>query len=479
MIAEAPPDAADQDQPDVSRTTVAYRVAEGIVLRNWDFGNVLRAPPPLSPPPPVDETRRCQARDPVSQPVVSTALAAWECGRPGARNVEVVRYSGRTEEYELSSPAAVAGTGDQFAPSAFQALVAFVDGGDGGSVWLHDSTPASRTTRLVCPGNATGVSVGELGVGSGTVLAVTRASSGHDEDVEIWAMPWDGEGYLVTSLRVDGVQRNPHLSSDWVAFEDLSTNHAQVVLWQWTTGLVFIPNPSASNQTLNDLGVSSGDEVRAVFADDGYETDGNRDIALYQLTYVDGAIPDDGSGTGYPWLPPPPPPPPPPGDERPPPARCDDVDPMVLGVLELGRATGKPLASVESFEAIPFGDDTVLPVLICIDAERVTSGWVTVDDEAVANPSDFKRDLVHFEARAIAELGSARIAGTIAGQPGAWLVARVLADPGRPLPAPSATATSTSLRVASLSGVGGCGTAGLGGPLAGLALLLALRLRRR
>ena len=120
-----------------------------------------------------------------------------------------------------------------------------------------------------------------------------------------------------------GEQRNPHLSGDWVAFEDLSTGRSQVVLWQWTTGLVFVPHPSTSNQTLNDLGIVAGSEVRVVFSDDGDGAGGNRDIALYRLAYVNGAIPDDGTGDGSPW---PPPPSASAAGERPPPARCDDRD---------------------------------------------------------------------------------------------------------------------------------------------------------
>ncbi|HEX9307299.1 MAG TPA: hypothetical protein VF894_07410 [Anaeromyxobacter sp.] len=469
----------DQDQPDVNRTTLAYRVADGIVLRNWEFGNVLRAPPPREPPPAVDPTKRCQGFDPVSQPVVTNVLATWTCGIPGSRSIQVARYAGGVVEYELADSASAAGAGDQFGAAAFQQYVAFVDGADGDSVWLHDASSGTATSRRVCGGHATGVAVG---TGETPVLAVTRSSSGHDADVEVW----DAEGQLVTTLRVEGVQQNPHISSDWVAFEDLSTGHAQVVLWQWTTGLVFVPNPSKSNQTLNDLGVVAGAEVRVVFADDVDGSGGNRDIALYRLAYVNGAIPDDGTGDGNPWLPPPPPPP----AERPAPARCDDADPTVLGTIELGRDPGKPLAATVSFDATPFPGDADLPVLVCIDSVRVTAGWVTLDDAAIANPGDFNPAMTHLEVRAVAEAGSARIAGTIAGKPGTWLVARILADPGRTTP-PATTPFSAGTRIATTAvatlsagslhggGAGGCGTGGGAGPLAGLALLLALRSRRR
>jgi hypothetical protein len=238
--------------------SVAYRTADGIVLANWYFGTPLRTPNPAAPAVP---GRLCRPASPVSQPVVSSTLAAWECGVAPSRTVEIARYTGVLEEYEVAS------SGDRFAPAAYAGLVAFVDGSDG-SVWLHDSTPATRQTVRVCDGTASGVAVGS--VGGVPVLAVARHSGKPDADIEIWD-PSGGLGTAgrVAVLAVTGDQRNPHLAGEWVAFEDLSTGRSQVVVWQWTTGLVFLPHPSTSNQTLNDLGVISSAEVRVVFADDG------------------------------------------------------------------------------------------------------------------------------------------------------------------------------------------------------------------
>ena len=469
----------DQDQPDIHRSSVAFRGPGGIFILNRDLMPI-RTPGALPP----GITSACEPGDPEAEPAIAEQVAAWECGRPGARDIAVARFRSGYEEYKVLRPGAATAAGDQYGPSTFGSLVAFVDGGDGGSVWLHESDPATRSTTRVCGGRATGVALGEFGR---TVLAVTRASSGHDEDVEIW----DAAG-LVTTLRVDGEQRNPHLSGDWVAFEDLSTGRSQVVLWQWTSGIVFVPHPSATNQSLNDVGTVATVEVRVVFADDRDGTGVRHDIALYQLAFVNGQLPDDGTGSGWPWTPPPDADP-----IRPQPASCSDVDPVVLATLTLGREEGKPLATSVSFEATPFPGDTVLPVLICIEAQHVSSAWVTLDDEAVATPSSFNPYVTRLAIPAIADAGPGKLSGVIAGKPGATLVARVLADPGRPTsPATPPCGEDGGTHVgprgdgrsppSSAAGVaspgaptsGGCGTGGVAGSLAILGLVAAA-LRRR
>jgi hypothetical protein len=393
----------DQDQPDVHEGHVIFRTGGGIVIRS----------PGASIAPQI-----CPASLPVSQPSIGAEVASWECGAPGSRDVAVARYGSFRAEYLVgrSGPGA-SQTGDQFAPSSHGSLVAFVDGSDGGSVWLHDSDPAGATT-LVCGGRATGVSVGEYGR---PVVAVARATGIAAPNIEIW----DATG-LVTALRVTGEQRNPHVSRDWVAFEDHTTGFSQVVLWRWTTGgPVFIPNPSASNQTLNDVYVLPNREVRVVFADDGDGTGASRDVALYRLTFrPDGTFPDDGDDR-WPWddheeEPP----------ERPGPASCDDPDPILLGTLELARRPGRPLAGGVELDAHPFPGDATLPVLVCIEGAGVSSAWVSLDSLAVATPSDFHRKPVRLEISTVLE-GRTRLGGVMAGRPGASLSVRVLADPGR------------------------------------------------
>ena len=451
----------DQDQPDVNRTNFVYRGPEGIWIRSWTPDTA----PLRTPHPPEDgEIPACSFESPVSNPALGEDVATWECGLagsgdiPGSRAIAVFLL-GSGEEYRLE-PSGASTIGEQHSPAAYGSTVAFVDDADGGSVWLHDSNPLTRETTRVCEGHATGVAIGYL---DDTVLAVARASQGHDDDIEIWE-----PGVLGTALRVGGVQRNPHLSADWVAFEDLSTGHSQVVLWHWTSGAVFIPHPSTTNETLNDVVATRGVDVRVVFAEDG-GADGTRDIALYRLVLTDGEIPDDGSGDGG-WRWPPSPPPP----QRPSPASCDDTDPVVLATLVLGRDAGRPLAGSVPLAASPFPGDAVLPVLVCIDADRVSAAWVAFDDQAVAMPGDFDPHVSRLQIAAVAEGGVARISGVVAGRPGTSLVARVLADPGR-------SQGGETLRQVPAAALlrGGCGMGGGAGSLAVLAVLAALRRQRR
>lgn len=447
----------NEDQPDVSGAKVIYRGPGGIHIQSWLLPWPVRSPQDPGP-------KACPYEAPVSNPTISEDVAAWECG-DNAHDIAVFRSTPLHEEYRLVRPGATDAAGDQHGPSTFGSLVAFVDASDGGSVWLHDSDPDHRVTRFVCAGHATGVSVGRFG---GTMLAVARASGGPDHDIEVWDAS-EPVATLVAALRVPGEQQNPHISLDWVAFEDLSTGHPQVVLWQWTSGLVFVPHPSKSKQTLNDLATVPGLEVRVVFAEAPDGSEGARDIALYQLLFEDGEIPGDGQE----W---------PPIDptQRPPPASCDDPHPVVLATLTLGREPGKPLAESATFDAPPFPGDPALPVLVCIDADRVTSGWVTFDDRAVAMPGDLHTRTTRLEIPTVAESGQARISGVIAGKPGASLVARVLADPGRPRPGLGADGVFRALpHVAPSALQDGCGNVGGAWSLAGLALLLAVRLARR
>jgi hypothetical protein len=296
----------------------------------------------------------------------------------------------------------------------------------------------------------------------------SRSTSTHDEDVEVY----DLAGNLRAGLPVPGVQRNPHLSGEWVAFEDVSTLYSQVVVWNWRTGLVFVPHPSKTQQMLNDLSVLAPEEVRVVFEDTLSVATG-RDIALYVLD-ISPIVYDD-QPNGFPIEPPPPP--------VVPPARCDDAAATPLAVLRLGRETGKPQAGEVSFAARPPAGATVLPVLVCIDADRVSAAWVTLDDEAVARPSDFRPSVVHLEALGVVEGGAGRISGVIAGKPGSGLEARVLADPAR-LPATPAAKGGASAAVAAQQpglGGGGCASGGVAGagPLAARSLLLARRRIRR
>ena len=89
--------------------------------------------------------------------------------------------------------------------------------------------------------------------------------------------------------------------------------------------------------------------------------------------------------------------------------------------LTVDRRTGEPAAGTADFEG-GAGER----VGICIDAERVSSAWVTLNDRVVAGPSSFDPHVVQLFRRATVPEGANRVGVTMAGQPGASLRVRVL-----------------------------------------------------
>lgn len=395
-----------QDSPDVYFSTAIYRTTVnaasfGIVITSWPTDQIQRQPP--------------QGGDgDVSNPAVHQNVAAWE-HRTSTHGADIVvsRYRAAGAPYTLSSPGDTEPSGDQHAPAVFDDLVAYVDDAQQGSVWLHDSSGGERNWAQICDGRATGVSVGSDG--ARYVIAVARSASGDDEDIEVY----DRTGQRLAALPVAGPQRNPHLSGDWVAFEDYSTAFAQVVVWRWKTpagepNLVFVPHPSETQQHLNDLSLALSDEVRVVF-EDTKSAETGRDIALYRLA-VNPIVYDD-QPNGYPI-----------GVSA---GSCDDPNAVVLATLELTREEGKPRSKSARFDAPPPAGREDTPVLVCIHGDHVSSGWVRLDGEAIATPSDFDAPTVDLTVPAEVEDGRGRISAVVAGKPGAKLTVRVLADPGR------------------------------------------------
>jgi hypothetical protein len=428
-----------QDSPDVSFTTAVYRTAAGVALESWLTGALLRDPDG-------DAT--------AANPAIGQEVAAWETGAPGSRDVVVNRYLLR-REYALVLP------GDQHAPAAHGSVVAYVDGGRGGEVWRHDAV-AGASAR-VAPGHARSVSVGSIG--TDVFLAVERSASASDPDVDVEV--YDALGNRLAALPAAGVQRNPHLSGEWVAFEDVSTGVSQVVLWRWTTpyppGLVFVPRPSGTDQRLNDVSFVAPGQVRVVF-EDSASPDTGRDIALYALDLLPEIVLDD-EPNGWPIEPPPPPP------GR---ARCDDPEAIVLATLEVRRGRRAPAVEAERFDVPGAAGAGEAPVLVCLDAERVSSAWVTLDGRTIATPCDFEPHVVHLEARATVGR-EACLAAVVAGAPGSKLTVRVLADP--PVPPAAEPEPGAAPGPEPEAERRGCGAGAAGAPSI-LALLLAAALRR-
>ncbi len=441
----------DQDSPDLAYTLGAYRGASGIHLFDW-----YRVVPVRTPP----------GDGVVSAPAVGTGAAAWEQGNPGSRDIAVYRTSDGAEW-------ALAKIGDQRAPAVKGSLVAYVDDADGGAIWLHDARTKATTRFLSGPLRSVDLATGPEGI---RAVVVARQVSSQDDDIEVYGP----DGARLAALAVTGVQRNPHVAGDWIAFEDVSTAFSQVVVWNWRTGLIFVPRPSETDQRLNEVAMG-GTELRVVF-EDSFGPETGRDIGLY-LLQTDPLGFDD-LPSGWPLTPEPPPPPPPP----PPAPGCDDPAATVLATLELGRSTGKPLAGAVRFDVPGGSRGSVLPVAVCVDAERVSAAWITLEDQAIATPCDFRPDVVHLAVPSEVRGAHGVVAGVVAGKPGAWLTARVLAAPppgtsGGGTTAPTATEPSPEKPPSDPPaqdgpGGGGCGTEG---GLASLvpALLLVLDRRRR
>lgn len=395
----------DQDSPDVFLSTAIYRTPKGIVIESWPTDTPLRTPPPAGD-------------GAVSSPAVHSAVAAWE-QQNGTTGMDIVvsRYRGGAE-YVLRAPGDGDPAGDQHSPAVFDDLVAYVDDARGGSVWLHDSARGPSNWTRICDGVASGVSIGNDG--TRYVIAVARSSGPTGEDIEIY----DRDGALLAALPGAGPQRNPHLSGEWVAFDDVSSAFSQVAVWRWKTppgdsNLVFVPHPSQTDQRLNDLSLVFQDEVRVVFEDTGSPATG-RDIALYRLPI--NPIAFDGQPNGWPIVTAP---------VLPKPVDCATPDATVLATLELTRAKGKPAEKTASFDVDPPPGKDALPVLVCIHAEHVSSAWVLLDDDAVARPDDFEPHVVDLSRSSELEKGRASLSARLEGKPGSRLTVRVLADPGR------------------------------------------------
>jgi len=459
--------AGDQDSPDVYRSAATYRTPLGIFVELWLGNETIRQP-------------RLPAGDgAASNPTLHSAVAAWEDRSGGDLDVRVNRYRQLApEEYALEAAGGGRLVGDQHSPAAYDALVAYVDdspadpsaGCDAaaarGAVFVHDSAAGHADRTRICCGKASGVAIGRDD--AGYVVAVSRGELGNDEDIEVY----DLGGQLLAALPVAGPQRNPHLAGDWVAFEDHSMAFPQVVVWRWKTPpgepvLVFVPRPSETEQKLNDLALALRDEIRVVFEDTASPAT-ERDIALYRLAV--NPIPFDDQPNGWPPAPPQP---------AIPKAECGDPNAIVLATLDLARGTGKPQAGEAAIDVAPPLAPGDMPVLVCIHAERVSAAWVTLDDEAIATPSDFNPHVVDVEVPGDIAKGKGRVSGVIAGKPGAHLTVRVLADPAAvkaPAAAPGVRASRGDLRRPD-----GCGSAGASaaGSLAALALLLARRRQAR
>lgn len=422
----------DQDQPASYLSVVAWRDPAGISAWEQTTRTLLRA-----------------GQEPGAEhPRVSSELVAWE--QPdagGTHDIGVWAFgtlAGRAVGY--------AAPGDQHGPAPFRRFVAFVDDGDGGAVRILDA--ADGSVRRLCPTctarafSVVGTSAGDPLNPDAAVWVVAQAGTAGRSHVVVYA----DDGSVIRALDDTTEQVNPHVSGDWVAYEEIQSDGShQIRAFDWRTGEAVLPPPSPASETLNDVSALP-DLLRVVFVVDGQ----GLDLWQYQV-----ALPLPGG-------PPPPPPPAPP-----PPATCADASPTVLSELRVARDTAAPQRAYVDFTATK-----AVPVLVCVDVDRVSSAWVGLDDVAIVRPSDLDANVTHLEVHGKVDGGPGRLAAVVAGKPGASLHVRVLADPGRTGDVANGVASSAATRAAAVAS-GGCASGGGATWWAGLGLLLAGAFRRR
>jgi beta propeller repeat protein len=297
---------------------------------------------------------------------ISDRLVAWEDFNFSDRDI-VVR------DLLLGTTTRIGGPDDQNSPSASGAKVVFLDGT---AVDVYDAD--TMLTSQVYAGPAASANI------DGTHVAVALFNA-TDGDIAVF----DTSGLQLATLSLAGDQGAPHISGDWVSFEDFSMGAAHVGLWHWTTGDVYFPTPATSRQQLNAI---SGNRV--VYTDD---RSGDLDIYMFEFSVASGGGGPDGA------------------------VDCNDTTFAAMADFTVVRGGSAPNSASADFESATKRD-----VLACIDANSVTSAWVTVDKASVASPKDFKSLTSHLERRSAVSAGHNDASATLAGNPGSSLHIRIL-----------------------------------------------------
>ena len=408
-------------------------------------------------------------------PAVSARLVAWEDDRSATTGRDV-----RVHDVLMGGEWSITGAGSQHGPRASGTLVSYLDDA-AGAVEVYDL--ATGLTTVAYPAQAVFADV------DGSAVVVQTLGG----DVEVWST----DGRPLAALALPGLQSNPHLSGDWVAFQDYSTLVSRVIVWNWKSGDLYAPPAGTSTQTLNDVAWprvayvddrtlatrediylydTSADGGTDGGADGGTDggvdggpdggTDGGADGGVDGGTDggADGGV-DGGADGGVDG-----------GADGGAPARCDDPSAVPLSQIDVLRENAGPDA-----RNIEFTSKVEIPVLVCVDAQEVSSAWVLLDDEAVARPNDFNMNVVHVERRRSVPAGPNRLGALVAGKPGARLAVRLLPDPaGGPAPVAGAALKGPGPPRADPMPAQGCsgGAAGLGALVPLAAWLLAPRRRR-
>jgi TolB protein len=310
-------------------------------------------------------------------PAVSFQIVAYEDYSSGASDIswyDLLLGFGTTGR--ITAP------GDQVSPSVSGTRIVYTDVNAGSSLVVFDTATAASTTIYGGPASSPDI--------DGLHIAFARSGTG-GLDVSVY----DTTTGTTTTLALPGDQVNPHISGDFVSFEDWNSGVSHVALCNYSNGQLYYPNPSPANQSLSDI---SGNRV--VYTDN---RSGNLDIYAYDFVCST-------------------PPPPPPGN-----VTCSDANPTVLASYTLTRGSGKPDTT-----RVPFTAPADEAVVVCVDASNVSSAWVTLNDRAIETPRNFDPSVTHLERASSVTQGGNVLGGSLDGMPGSTLTVRVLANPGGP-----------------------------------------------
>ena len=199
-------------------------------------------------------------------PAISLGLVAWEDDRDG--NDEMyAKNTGTGEERRISDSPDV----DQKAAVNGNLIVWQRCPASGGNcdVFLYDWSTGLTTQITNTPDGDERLPSIE---GRNVVYQGVRNG---EQDVFIYNLDTGVE----KQLSLPGAQFNPHISGDYVSFDDLATAVYHVKLWNYTTGDVFQIPAGTSAQYLNKINGN-----RVVYTDD---RDTDLDIYMYTFTVVE------------------------------------------------------------------------------------------------------------------------------------------------------------------------------------------------
>jgi hypothetical protein len=376
-------DAVDQGPPTLVGTRYAFRSPDVVEVHDLLGG---------------DYSVRVDDGGYLGQTALSATLVAWvEASPDKGTNVGWKRFPDPARPNDPPPPKVVLrDDGDQGSISVAGDWLAWVDGG---AVKLVNTLSGGAPDTFTVAGTAVDVA---LWTADGALrLAVLAIPTGGDaQNKAIYVV--DGATHdPLGALETLGDKVNPRVYGEWVGFEASDGQvKPQVTLWHYTDAAgapwLFLPSPTGAYQKLHDLVVTS-DTVQVVWADD---SSGDFDIYMFDALLGDVLAPPVVAK----------------------PARCD-TDARPLGEFSVTRAVAGPTAGGTLFTA-----NVPTPVLLCIEAEGVTSGWVGVASEVVAGPGDFGAGSLAREVRLTVPAGQGRAGAVIAGGPGAWLHVRIFAD---------------------------------------------------